>query len=391
MLAGSAGPSVRIGVGMAVDRRTSGMAARSAMGGVTVAVAGVLGACGFVHAIDRVLSTPTTYGANYDALIAGVPGEEFLPDADIEDSLARLIANPSVESAALVKFPATGDNMIKGPSAASQLLDPTAYENRKGSIPLTVLDGRAPTSADEAAIGKGALAALDADIGDYVDVSAGEQTLRFRVVGTVLYPSVDELDDSVVLTSDGLALIDAAIGVPADTQGIVVRFERGTDTRAAFAELRRDFPTIERPPVPSAVLNLDEIGPLPYYLAAFLGFLGAAAMAHALVMTARRRRRDLAVCRAIGMLPRQVVGALGAHALINTLVGLVLGIPFGYALGRQLFALVARRTHVIADFPVPFGLTLLVVPAAIVIALVLAVAPAAVAARVSPADILRAE
>ena len=391
MVVGAIGPSVRLGVGMAVDRRRGAMAARSAMVGMALAIAGVLGAFGFVHAIDQLFATPAAYGADYDALVAGVPGEDFLPRSDLGESLALLIDDPAIESAALLTFPASGDNTITGPTGVAQLLDPNAFDNRKGSIPLTIVEGRAPTSADEVVIGERALADLDTRVGDYVDIAAGERSLRFHVVGVVLFPDVDEVDYSVVLTSDGLSLIGAAAGVPNDVQGVVVRFTQGVDKASEFARLQQLFPTIERPRAPSAVLNLHEIGPLPYYLAAFLVALGAGAMVHALVMTATRRRRDLAVCRAIGFIPRQVVSALGAHAVATTLIGLVVGIPFGFAIGRQVFALVARRANVLADFPVPFGLAMLVAPAAIVIALAIAVAPAAVAARVSPADILRAE
>jgi hypothetical protein len=361
------------------------------MVGMAIAVMGVIGAFGFVRAIDHVFATPRSYGADYDAIIAGVPGEDFLPLSDLDASMALLSNDPAIESAALLEFPASGDNTVTGPTGAVQLLDPDAYVNRKGSIPLTMVEGREPTSADEAAIGERALAGLAARIGDYVDITAGDQTLRFHVVGTVLFPAVDQVDESVVITEDGLSLISAAIGQPSDIEGVVIRFAPGVDKQAQMAKLQPMFPTIEGPRVPSAVNNLDEIGPLPYYLAAFLGALGIAAMAHALVRAARRRRRDLAVCRALGFIPRQVVSALGAHAIATTLVGLAFGIPFGFAVGRQVFGLVARRAHIAIDFPLPLAVAMMVVPAAFVIALTTALLPARVAARMRPADILRAE
>ena len=390
-LVGGAGPAVRLGVGMVVDRRPGAMAARSAMFGVAIAVAGVLGTFGFVHAIDHVFATPVSYGADYDALLAGVPGEDFLPLSDLDKSLTLLIDDPSIESAALLRFPASGDNTVTGPTGVAQLLDPKAFDNRKGSIPLAIFEGRSPTSADEVAIGQRALADLDTRVGDYVDIAAGDRSLRFHVVGMVLFADVDQVDRSVVVTADGLELIDEAAGQTSNVEGIVVRFASGVDKAEAITRLQEQLPTIEPPRAPSAVLNLREIGSLPYYLAAFLGALGAAAMIHSLVMTARRRRRDLAVCRAIGFVPRQVVGALGAHAVATTLVGLAIGIPLGFALGRQVFSLVARRAHILADYPVPFGLALLVVPATIVLALAIAVVPASLTAHVPPAHILRAE
>ena len=45
---------------------------------------------------------------------------------------------------------------------------------------------------------------------------------------------------------------------------------------------------------------LDEVRGIPFFVAFFTAFIGALAVFHSLVVTARRRQRDLAVMRAVG-------------------------------------------------------------------------------------------
>ena len=73
-----------------------------------------------------------------------------------------------------------------------------------------------------------------------------------------------------------------------------------------------------------------------------------------------------------------------------TAVGLVLGLPLGIAGGRSVWGLVANSLSVVPQPVIPPSI-LLVAPAAMVVANLMAVLPARRAASVRPAEILRAE
>jgi hypothetical protein len=74
-----------------------------------------------------------------------------------------------------------------------------------------------------------------------------------------------------------------------------------------------------------------------------------------------------------------------------TVVGLVAGIPLGLALGRWAWALVARSIGVLDDPVAPVSVLVLLVPAALVVANLTAIAPALQAASPSAAVALRTE
>ena len=54
---------------------------------------------------------------------------------------------------------------------------------------------------------------------------------------------------------------------------------------------------------PSRIEELKQLRRLPLFLAAFLGLLAVTAVGHAVATAVRRRRRDLAVLRAVGPHP----------------------------------------------------------------------------------------
>src|SRR5207253_9922784 len=83
---------------------------------------------------------------------------------------------------------------------------------------------------------------------------------------------------------------------------------------------------VEPRAIPQDVSYLRNVRSLPRALAAFLVLLGLGAVGHVLTSAVRRRRRDLAVLRAIGFRPLQVAACVAWQALTVTLVALVIGI-----------------------------------------------------------------
>ena len=120
--------------------------------------------------------------------------------------------------------------------------------------------------------------------------------------------------------------------------------------------------------------------------------LGLGALGHVLTSAVRRRRHDLAVLRALGFRPLQVAACVGWQAVTVSLVALVVGIPLGIAAGRWSWRWVAD-VDAAASTSRPWRQRSpsLSVPAALLLANAMAALPARRAARLRPADVLRAE
>jgi ABC-type antimicrobial peptide transport system permease subunit len=130
---------------------------------------------------------------------------------------------------------------------------------------------------------------------------------------------------------------------------------------------------------------------LPRLLAAFLVLLGVGALGHVLATSARRRRHDFAVLRALGLSRTGSRVVLNAQGTVIGLVGLVLGIPAGIVLGRVAWGLVAESVPLEVVQPVAVLATLILVPAALIVANGLALWPGRRVARLRPAEVLRSE
>ena len=142
---------------------------------------------------------------------------------------------------------------------------------------------------------------------------------------------------------------------------------------------------------PNGATDYARIDGTPEALAVVLAVLGLAVLGQFIVVSGRRRRRDFAILRALGLTGRQV--RLITAWQVSTVTGLALaaGIPLGVAAGRWSWNLFAADLGIPGEFVAPLPLVLLMVPAVILAGNAVAFWPARTAARVSPARVLRAE
>ena len=108
-------------------------------------------------------------------------------------------------------------------------------------------------------------------------------------------------------------------------------------------------------------------------------------------VSGRRRRRDFAILRALGLTGRQVRVITAWQVSAVTGLALAAGIPLGVAVGHWSWSLFAADLGITGEFVAPLPLVLLMVPAVILAGNAVAFWPARTAARVSPARVLRAE
>jgi hypothetical protein len=377
-------PTVSMGARMALDtgRGPTAVPSRPALVGAAAGVAGVVAALTFGARVDHLLSTPKLWGADYDAIVATAEGGP--PDERTANMVAGL---PDV--AAVARFDSM--NLIVHGGGRKVEDEAIALWADRGTIRPVVPEGRAPLAPDEVTLGADLLDRLAIEVGDTVEVDRDGDKIPLRVVGRHVQPAEDDASSGIALAPQAFE----AMGGEHDDSGLLVRFSSDADPQTAMERLRQVGEQVEVTAAaddpPSDVDNLDELGALPWALAAFLALLAAIAVVHALVSTTRRRRRDLAVLRVLGFVGSQVRSTLRWQALTVAGVGLAIGVPAGLIAGRRLWSALADAVGVVDDWTFPWLTVVLAVPAAMSVAVLLAVPPGRTAARVPPGRVLRSE
>lgn len=265
-----------------------------------------------------------------------------------------------------------------------------SIESLKGDLSFTLLEGHVPRGGAEVVLGTSTLEHAGVRLGDVVDIQGARDSLRAIVVGTAVFPVVDERSApgrGVLLGPDDLERISSPEEINVD---ILIRWSDGVDAEAANAELAAATETEVFPPrLPSDVNNLREVKVLPRGLAAVLAILAVLAVLHALVSTLRQRRRDLAVLRSIGFDRRQLGSTLLWQATAIALAGVVLGLPLGLVIGRLAWRAVANGIGVVDDPLSPVVAVVVVAVAAVLGVVGVALAPSLSARNVSAAEALR--
>ena len=100
---------------------------------------------------------------------------------------------------------------------------------------------------------------------------------------------------------------------------------------------------------------------------------------------------DLAIFKTLGFTRRQVRHAIAWQATTIAAIALLIGLPTGIAGGRWAWRVFATQLGVLPEPAVPLPTILIAIPAALVLANLIAAAPARAAARTQPATVLRTE
>lgn len=355
--------------------------ARSALVAVAIGLAGVMAVVTFATSNDHLEGVPRLYGWTFDASF------DNAGDGDAETFHAqfpRLAADPEVAALAwgsVVTFVLEGE-----PTEA------LALEQAKGPlVHPTLLEGRAAAGAGEIVLAAGTLRELRKQVGDTVVADGPNGPQRLVVVGRAVYPELGNNSDLAHMASFTRAAVDR-LRTQAANSFVLVRARRGAEAETIFERHRpEEGAELIEPFVPPKVRNLGNAGSVPWVLAGFLVLLGLAAVGHALVMSVRARRAEIAVLRTMGLVRRQVAAAVAAQATATVVVGALLGVPLGIALGRWSWSLVAGGLGVVDEPVVASTALLAALPVAVIVSNLLAAVPAAVAARLRPAAILRSE
>ena len=386
----SAHASAGIRMALGSGRGRSAVPVRPVMLGAIVSMLALTAAFTFGASLDRAVSTPRTFGQGWDRDVdAQFTGIEAFSKIPVDDPSYAAVA-AGAYSPGLLDVNGAGVPAI-------------ALDQLKGSLFPTLLAGRAPRTAKEIVLGTSTMRRLQTALGAVVRVTVAGTQVPMRVVGRAVFPAMGIGAFTPTDLGEGAALTTAGLGAqtflaPRQHSFYLVRF---APHPAAAAVKRIDDacgPVTEsgglclvfkgqRPP---EIASYTQVRPVPWVLAGLLAALTAATLAHGLLATVRRRRRDLAVFKTLGFMRRQVSGAVAWQA--STLVAVaLLGIPIGIALGRWAWISLASQLGIAADPRIPATTVALTIPAALLLANLVAAIPARSAARTSAALVLRTE
>ena len=390
--------AVTAGVRLALEpgRGRSGVPVRTALTGTVLSVLAVTAAVTFGASLLTFVSTPRLYGRTWDAAVD--LQFQFVTPGQAEAWFGRsagitgwTFGDHGVIRVNGVVVPAIGLAPGRGP-----LLAPT------------LLDGRQPRTSHEIVLGRSILRRLGLRVGQQAQVNVSGHRSTARIVGTAVFPYFDQGDFTPTDLGEGAettaALLrpqTAELGGGSGHEFVLVKFGGGPCGAAAAAGFRRSMArfcsTVQQSTCvvlgqrPNAVTDYARIDGTPAALAAVLAVIGIAVLGQLAVISSRRRRHDFAILKALGLLRRQVSEITAWQASTLAGVALLIGLPLGVAAGRWAWQLFGAGLGIPADPVVPVPLVLLMVPAVIVIANVVAWWPGWSAARISPAQVLRAE
>jgi ABC-type lipoprotein release transport system permease subunit len=374
-------PTADAGVRFALDpgRGANAVPVWASLLGITLTIVLLGGLWTFQSSLRHLLDTPHLYGWNW-SVRSGAPA---LPELG-----AALV--PPFEQDPAVEALASGT--ITQAELGLQRVDVMALKQEVGTVAPTVLEGRLPRRANEVLLGTSTLERAGLHVGDFAVLRLGNRASGLRVVGRGVFPEFGDtgrLGNGVLVTYAGLQRL-----VPQAQKNVfLVRFRPGTDVAATVRHLR-----IALDPVPTRsegrpreLQELENVTDLPTVLAGVLVLLAAATLAHTLLTSVRRRRHELALLQALGFVRRQVWLSLfwGTTALVA--IGLLVGLPLGALLGRFVWSVFADGLGAVPEPEIAWLPLLLTIPAALLVAAVIATIPAFFSTRQRPAVALRAE
>ncbi|GAC1604907.1 MAG: hypothetical protein NVS3B21_34320 [Acidimicrobiales bacterium] len=385
--------SVGIGTALQPGRGRTAVPVRSSVAALVVAVAAVATAVTFGASLSHLVATPALYGLTWDARVVTPTNNDLTNTVgnDFETVLSTLGSDRRVEAIAAVgSLPLlVGDKSVNGLS----------FTTLKGDITPVLLHGREPRSSDEIALGAKTMRDLHLQLGKTVSVSISVLPLvraPKRVVGVVVSPPGDNatrIGAGARMTFDGLQSLIPP-GNPLRQPEGVFRLASGVDKERTITELRHRIgaqAAVSTPQPPDDLVNLRHARNLPLVLVGILTLLAVATLAYTLITSVTRRARDLALLKTLGFVPSQVRRVVGWQSTAFIAAALLLGLPIGIAGGRLLWDAFATQLGARPEPVTPLLPLLLTVPAALIVANLVASIPGFVASLTPPALALRTE
>jgi putative ABC transport system permease protein len=312
----------------------------------------------------------------------GVWRESAYPDSKVMTALE------SQPDTAAVVGEAGGGMLIPG---VTDLVYLTAYRGDSWRLRTPMISGRWFSGPGEVVLPRGIMNEAHLQVGDSFDAVLEGHPVRLQVVGEDF--NFNNLGSWVDMDFSTLARAkpDAA------PQRYVVFLKPGSDAAAYARRVQATEPDFLVVSVTGAgsLSGITLLKTVMLILAGVLALIAVAGIFGALLLSIRERARDIAVLKALGMRPAQVMLMIAAAAAVLGVAGSALGVPAGVAAHRVLMTTVGA--YIGNDLPrgtlevfsaadlLPLGL------AGVALALLASMLPARWAARGRAADVLHSE
>ncbi|HSS89641.1 MAG TPA: ABC transporter permease [Streptosporangiaceae bacterium] len=403
-LAGAgAPPSAVIGVRHALERGRGRrpVPVGTALLGTVMAVAALSATAVFGASLTRLITSPALYGAPFQVEFTnqGTGSGAVLTGA----LLTSLRRDPAISRITLVTV---AEIEVNGQHVRS-----LAVNAVRGPALISAVDGRLPRRDRDIVLGAATMRAIGTRPGGMVRVTVPDpvtgaaHTARFRVVGRASFLSTfgtGGLGNGAAMTVGALAAVQCPPGggQPACRDharrgvmySVLARSVPGPAGAAALARYTSRYrPYVAIPLEPVELVNFGQSVSFPLLFGVALSLFAAATMVHLLLVSVNRRRTEAGVLKVLGFLRRQVAAIVGWQATVVALIGIVAGVPLGIAAGKIAWRLFATNFGVVPVPVVPAAVLAVLACGVLVAANALAAAPAWLAARSRPAQLLRAE
>lgn len=403
-------------MGLLVPKRALSLAwstIKGRKGGFVAAFVAVLAGSAVITASGMLLETGTSSGVpteRYGAAAAVVAADQTLSiSEDIDPRFAERVRLPADAVDRVAGVPgvraAVGDisvamslvdreGRLSGGPEGSPLF---AHGWSAGALgPFTLAGGEGPDAPDEVALESDLAERAGLGIGDPVTLVLGSTPTAYRVSGLVDPPGGELLRQSAVFLTD--ERVRQLSGHPDRVDAVGVLTDPGVDPADLADELERAVPgaVAHTGDDRSDAESLDIGATRSFVIELALSFGATMVMvvviivASTLALSVQQRRRELALLRAIGATPKQVLAMIGAEATLVGAAGAVLGAIPGIGLGVVFHRVFAAVGVLPRDF------ALVITPLPVLAAVLLCVAAARVggwiaarrAAKVSPVEAL---
>jgi hypothetical protein len=395
--AGSSAASV-MGVRMAFEpgRGRTAVPVRSALVTTTLALAAVVAVAVFATNLDHLVQTPASYGWTWSASTGF--GFEPAPAVATRD----LLSDRSLAGVA-------GGNYLDLHLGRHDVPAVT-FDVLKGNLAPELLAGHAPHGDHELVLGTQTMRDAGLHLGQEVPVELNGSPTRMRIVGRAVFPRLGAGIFTPTDVGQGAMLTDAAArkaGVdnadPSDPRArysvYFLQSAPGVSLGGVQHQLNQQLDNlvplcpsrfcVVGPQPPGDVVAYGRVHSTTVALIALLGVIAAAALTHALVTSARRRRPDVAVLKTLGFVARQAAAMACWQGLAMAVAALIVGVPIGIGVGRWAWTIFAEQLGVAPHATIPWGAALVTALAAVIVGLVASALPALIAARTRPSALLR--
>ena len=399
LAAAGAPPSAVIGVSHVLGTRSGGapVPVRSAVLGTVLAVIALCGTTVFGSSLSHLTATPRLYGDDFQLNFPINEGSRGWVPA----LLKRLLQDKRVSGitegiAGFVPIDKVPTGVIVGTAVRGQLL-------------FSTVSGHLPTGAGQIGLGATIMRKIGAHVGSVVDFPGRSGAVPLRVVGEVSFPVMAaasiSLGNGALLSITGflaaacppgrlqtLCLQKENEGLNTGGGALMVSVVPGPLGQLDVNRYLKNYQSIAAPPsTPISLVNFGEAVDFPLIFGLILATSGAATLAHLLVVSVARRRREIGLLKVLGFTNSQVGSVVAWQATTLAGIGIIVGTPLGVVIGRAVWTEFARNLGAVPVSVVPIWFLGALLAGVVIVANLIAIAPALVATQSKPKELLRAQ